>query len=96
MFYVGQKVVALVDCYYGDFKEGDIFEVLDCRRFCCSWGIRISNGTAPVYMTCIRCFVTSEFKGQYYNAVNFAPLDETGEMTVEEALDFVSREIIKK
>lgn len=53
-FYVGQKVVLLVDSI--NVKKGDVFTVLRCFKHCCVWLVDVGL-LSPVYanLGCTKC-----------------------------------------
>ncbi len=97
LFYIGQKVVALAN--YEDisvFKKGDEFTVLDIRKGCCTYEIKIFNGRyESSQLECGICG-KKDFPcagDPYFRQERFAPIREIGDMTFEEAIELVSEPI---
>lgn len=95
-FSIGQKIVAVLDHHNGYFKRGQEFVVLDLAPVCTTWGVKIKEGSEPKVVVCEHG-LPWRFKGEFFNQTFFAPVQEVGDMTFEEALLLVSpiKEIIE-
>lgn len=89
-FYIGQKVVAIVDHSQGVFKKGDEFVVLEIAKICTEWCIKIHDSNFPNLTFCKHNspFLT---KGTFFVQKCFAPVQESGvsEMTFEDVMDLM-------
>lgn len=47
-FYIGQKVVCLVDEPIVGIKKGDVFTVSACYKFCCAWLAETLEVVSPI------------------------------------------------
>ena len=93
LFYIGQKIIAISD--YEDptvFKKNDEFIVLDIRKGCCSYEVRIFNGRySKSIVECGICGTKVKYNTDpYFRQERFAPIQEIGDMTFEEAIELVS------
>ncbi len=95
-FSIGQKIVALCDHHNGYFTKGQEFVVLDLTPVCVTWGVKITEGNEPTYVVCGHG-LPWKLKGMFFDQSFFAPVQEVGEMTFEEALTLVTpvKEIIE-
>ncbi len=91
-FSIGQRIVALLDHHNGDFVKDQEFIVLDTAPVCTTWGIKIAEGNTP---TCVLCQhgLPWILRGNFYDQSFFAPVQELGEMTFEEALALVEPKV---
>lgn len=90
LFYIGQRVVALNDQLQGYYKKGDEFEVLGIKQVCCSMCIQISP-TMDSYTLKCDCGGIEKSSIAYFDQNQFAPLQEMGDMTFEEAVNLVTK-----
>ena len=98
LFFTGQKIVAIQDHSKGSFFKGEEFCVLGISLHCCHVGIRIRTyNKGEVYLTqCDACGVDNRnTDGFYYDQSSFAPVQEIGSMTFEEAISYVQPKNIK-
>lgn len=95
LFYEGQKVVALVDQLQGRFKKGDKFTVLSIKKVCCYICIQIFDTEESCTLLC-DCGKKEESKILYFDQHNFAPIQEIGNMTFEEAISMVTKKVINE
>jgi hypothetical protein len=95
LFHVGQDVVALKTNPQGFFKKGDEFKILDifpspCK--CKVYVVKILEYTvnSDIRAICTKC--RSDFKPNvvFFEQHDFAPLQEIGDMTFEEAIGLVT------
>jgi hypothetical protein len=79
-FYIGQRVVAIINHSKGMFKKGDEFIIMGIERgncMCNKWLVRLntnfgySNG--PV---CRKCNIKTDPPYTWINADRFAPIEE--------------------
>lgn len=95
IFYVGEKVVAVKDHSGGLFKKGQIFEILDIKEGCCEFLVKINNDHFFGRMQCL-CGKLHRLGARYFSENCFAPIQEIGNMTFEEAISIVTtNEIVK-
>lgn len=85
-FSIGQRIVALSDHHYGAFVKDQEFVVLDIAPVCTTWGVKIAEGDEPNYIRCPHG-LPWHLKGRFYDQTLFAPVQDMGEMTFEEALE---------
>jgi len=91
LFYIGQKVVAIRNHSIGKFKKGQEFIVLDIMKDCCGYSIKIYNDTIKTRMYCpIHGKAKYTTIGAYYLQTSFAPVQEIGDMTYEDAIELVT------
>lgn len=80
-FYPNQKIIAVEDHPWGDFKEGDTFYAgrqKTCSCGCGAWVVHIGINNSPNDFNWI-CSHTKKFVNQdinYYYASRFRPLQE--------------------
>lgn len=91
LFFVGQRVVATADHSAGDFLKGQEFTVLAIKPIHCSVGIRIFDYEKGFNykMVCSCGFQTPARDGFYFDQTVFAPVQEMGSMTYEDAIAYV-------
>lgn len=92
LFYVGQQVVAIVDHPQKRYIRGQEFIVLkivETRCKCKSVCIQIFPKDGHIYVgTCTICNGNlGEDDFMFFNQEEFAPIQEIGDMTFEEALN---------
>lgn len=90
LFEIGQKVVALVNQANGVFKKGDEFTVLAIKQICCYMCIQISTNVTPNMTLTCTCGSATPSDVMYFNQEEFAPVQELGDMTFEEAIGLVT------
>jgi hypothetical protein len=93
-FNIGQRIVALEDHHSGDFLKDQEFVVLDVAPVCTNWGVKIAEGNKPNYVFC-QHGAPWYLRGIFYDQTFFAPVQEIGEMTFEEALVLVEPKVEK-
>lgn len=89
LFYVGQRVVAVRNHPQGYFKIGDEFTVLEIAEYCCGVCIRIDDNMDMHVGTCITHGEEPPRNGRFFDQVCFAPIQDLGAMTFEDAIKFV-------
>jgi hypothetical protein len=93
-FSIGQKIVAVVDHSQGDFKKSDEFTVKEIECVCDEWIVKIFDESFTCIFTC-KHGNDYELDGRYYSQKCFAPIQEMGEMSFEDALNFVEKKTVK-
>lgn len=93
LFEIGQKVVANKDHSQGLFKKGQEFTILDVMQSCCKVVVKITNDINDRnVMECTKCHRTFNSNLFYYfNQTSFSPIQEIGDMTIEEAILLVTQ-----
>lgn len=89
-FYIGQKVVAIRNHSQSKFKKGDVFTVLDIKQGCCFVIVKITDEFYDLGMLCNCGNTIKHGYSVYYGESNFAPIQEIGNMTFEEAIEMVT------
>lgn len=92
-FYIGQRVVAVENHINGDFEKNDVFTVLEIKKLCCGYVIKINNKIN--YIEVAECFCGSILNtgtSFYYAEKRFAPIQEQkiSNFTFEEAIELVT------
>ena len=91
LFYIGQRVVAIRSHSEGLFLKDEEFVVLDIKKMCCLYVIKINNRINDKGgMFCPDCNFTTDDKYLYFDQVSFAPIQEIGDMTFDEAIKLVN------
>lgn len=88
-FYIGQKIVALYNHQKKLFKKGDVFEVLQLKKMCCQYGVKIFNENFDVIMVCSNCNSKKE-SDAYFAESFFAPMQEISNMTYKDEIELVT------
>lgn len=91
LFEVGQRVIALCDQAQGHFKKGEIYTVLDIKQVCCHMCIQISTKTFENMALVCSCGSEIDSDVSFFNQKEFAPIQEKGDMTFEEAISLVTQ-----
>ncbi len=76
-FYIGQKVVAVVDSKWGYFKKGKIYSVLNIKKCNCGkWTIYIGLSMSGHRQICSTCLTIIGYHGgpAFHGANFFAPI----------------------
>lgn len=94
LFYIGQPIVALKNNSQGFFKKGDEFKVLDiflppCK--CKGYVVQINNFTGNFNAICTDCHTNFNSAVTFFDQNDFAPIQEIGDMTFEEAINMVTK-----
>jgi hypothetical protein len=94
LFYIGQAVVALKDNHQGFFKKGDEFKILDiflppCK--CKGYVVQINNFIGDFNVMCTDCHTKFISTIVFFDQKEFAPIQEIGDMTFEEAIELVTK-----
>lgn len=91
MWYVGQKIVAIRNHSQGVFKKGDKFIINGIKRDCCTNHLLLNIDTGIRRDTeCKYCLKTDV--GTWYYDNLFAPIEEVGNVTIEQILEEMSVE----
>ncbi len=94
LFYIGQKIVAIRNHRFGKFKIGQEFSILDIKSSCCGFILKINNDYSPAGQICGTCYKDIDnATGDYYREFCFAPIQNKGSMTYEDAINLVSEKI---
>lgn len=93
LFYVGQDVVALKTNPQGFFKKGEEFKILDiftppCK--CKGYVVQINNFLGSFNVICKDCHSIFTSNIVFFDQKDFAPIQEIGDMTFEEAIELVT------
>ncbi len=97
LFYVGQAVIALRDNSQGFYKKGQEFKILDifpapCK--CKGYSVQINHITGDFSVLCTDCHTNFTANVVFFDQEDFAPVQEVGDMTFDEAVELVTQKEI--